>query len=136
MRLRVDAMAQIRRQTIVNDELPAHDAVRLGVSSSLEPAGSPKVAHLRLEARDDGFQVNLFIGYRLFLGDFQVLVGAPHVDQCRGQSRDGIAQHSVERRTEKRIESAFQMHERQRCIRDPVEERRSGIGRRHRTANI
>jgi hypothetical protein len=42
VRLSVDAAAQILGQTIVNDKLPAHDAVCLGISSSLEPTGFPE----------------------------------------------------------------------------------------------
>ena len=66
------------------------------LSSALEPAGFPEVAHLRLEARDDRLEVFLFIRQGLFLGDFQMLVRAPHVDQCRGQARKRIAKQRVE----------------------------------------
>jgi hypothetical protein len=107
----------------VNDKLAAHDAVRLRVSAALKPSGFPEQLHLLLEAVDDRVKVGLFIGNRLFFRDLLAFVGASPVDHGGDQPRERIAQHGIERRAEKGIKAALQVHEEGRCIRQPVQSR-------------
>ncbi len=120
----------------MDDELSAHDAMRLGVAAALEPAGLPELAHLLLEGRDDRIDVGLFAGKRSFLGDLQAFIRAPQVDQRRGQARERIAQQGIERGTEEGIKPALQMHQKKRYVTNPVQERRAGVGWRDRSTRV
>ena len=134
-RLRVDAVPQLGRQAVVDDELAAHDAVRLRVAAALEAAGLPEQPHLLVEARDDRVEIGLFVRDRLFLGDRQSFVRALPVDQRRRQPGDRIAKHGVEQpgaRTDRT--GCSSVHQEGRQIAQPVQERRAGIGWRRRSA--
>src|ERR1035441_2721965 len=102
-RLRIDAVTQLRGETVVNDKLPAYDAMRLRISPSLKPARLPEQSHLLFEARDDRVEVRLFIRQRLLLGDLQAFIRALPVDRGRDQARDRIAKHGIECRAEKGV---------------------------------
>ena len=120
----------------MDDELAAHDAVRLCVAAALESSGFPQIAHLRLKARNDRSDMGFFVGDRFFLCNSQTFVRALAVDQPRGQPRERIAQNGVERRTEERVEPTFQMHEEQRQLGEQVQNHRTGVGARHRTTDV
>src|SRR5262249_41831115 len=59
--LRENAVAQLRREIIMNDKLAAHNAMRFGVATSFEPARLPEPAHLFFKARYDRVEVWLFV---------------------------------------------------------------------------
>ena len=111
--LRVDAVPELRRQAVVDDELRTHDAVGLGVSAAFESARLPEPAHLRPEAIDDRLERRLFVRLHLFLGDLQSFVRALPVDQRGGRARDRIAQHRIEGRTNPGIDAPLQLQQSQ-----------------------
>src|SRR5207249_6274394 len=53
LRFGIDAALELWRQILVNNELAAHDTVRLGVSASLKATRFPESTHLRGKARYD-----------------------------------------------------------------------------------
>ena len=132
--LREDAVTELRRQAVVDDELRAHDAMGLGVAAALESARLPEPAHLRLEGVDDRLGHRFFVRLDPFLGELQSFVRALPVDQCGGQARDRIAQQRIEGRTHPGVDASLELQQPQRRVADPVEERRAGVGRRHRAA--
>src|SRR5579864_2723871 len=135
-RLRIYAVTQLRRDIVVNNKLPSHDALCLRISSAFETSRFPEQLHLLFEALDDRVQVRFFTGNRLFLSDSQAFVRALAVDQSGYQACDRIAKHGIERRTEKWIESAFQMYQGGRSIGQPVQERRAGVGFRYGSIRV
>jgi len=96
----------------VNDELGAHDAVRLGIAAALEPSRLPQQPHLFAEALDDGVDPRFFIRNRTLLGDLEAPVGTLAVDQGRGDAGNRIAQQRIKRRAIERIEAALKMNQR------------------------
>ena len=122
LRLGEDAVAELGRQAVVDDELGAHDAVRLGVAAALEAARLPEPAHLLLEAGDDRVDELLFVGQRLLLGELQAFVDALPVDQRGDEARERVAQHGIEGRAEEGIEAALDLDERERRVGDHVEQ--------------
>ena len=77
MRLREDAVAQLRRQVVVDDEFRAHDAVRLGVAAALVFAGPVVLAHVVAEASMIDGSTMPPRRERPLLGEHEALVRAP-----------------------------------------------------------
>src|SRR5262245_23270394 len=120
LRRGIDAVSKLRRKIVVNDKLPANDALSLGVSSSLKPAWFPESAHLRVKAFDDGVEIFLFARQKLFLGDFQAFVLAPFIHQCSDEARYWIAKGCVEYRSQPGIDSTFHLQKEHRRVAHPV----------------
>ena len=120
----------------MNDELAAHDAVGLGIAAALEAARLPQQTHLLFKALDDRVDPSFLVRNWPFLGELQPLVRPPPVDQGSDQLSYRIAQHRVERRTDERIEPAFQMDKSSQRVGQLVVEHRSGVGRRLGTADV
>ncbi len=136
LRLGEDAVPELCRQAVVDDELGADDAVRLGVAAALEAARLPEQAHLLLEAGDDRVDELLFARKRLLLGERQLLVDALGVDQEGHEARDRIAQHGIEGRADERIDAALELHQREQRVGKHVEEPRARVRGRHRSADV
>src|SRR6266480_8166842 len=74
LRLGIDAVAKLRRKIVVNDKLPAHDALSFRVSAALKSAGFPESSHLRGKTLDNRVEIFLLVRQQLFLSNFQALV--------------------------------------------------------------
>src|SRR5262245_50173495 len=57
LRLRIDPVAELLGQVVMDDELTPQNALRFGISAALETAGLPQTAHLLLERIDDRIDV-------------------------------------------------------------------------------
>jgi hypothetical protein len=112
----------------VHDELPANDAVGLGVAAALEPAGLPEAAHLAVEAGDDGVDPHVLVGDRPLLGDLQVLPGPASVDEARGEPGQRVAQHRVEGGPHERVDPPLEVDEERRRVGEPVQHGGARIG--------
>ena len=120
----------------MHDELGAHDAVRLGVAAALEAARLPQPRHLRAERLDDRVDELLLPGQQALLGEPEVLPHAAAIDQRGDQAGNGVAQRRVERRPHPGVEAPLEVQEFERQVRQQVEERRTGVGRRHRSTGV
>src|SRR4029450_6622643 len=74
LRLGIDAVAKLRRKIVVNDKLPAYDALSFGVPAALKSAGFPESSHLRDKALDNRAEIFLLVRQQFFLGKLQPLV--------------------------------------------------------------
>ena len=132
----VNAVPELRREIVMHDELPAHDAVRLRVSTALDATRLPEFAHLFSKGVDDRLEKLLLVRQRLFLRDLQALVAPLHVDQSRRQAGERIAQHGVESRAHPWIKAAFQSQQTAKRVADQVSHCRAGVGSRLWTAGV
>src|SRR6266481_1820644 len=53
LRVGIDAVAKLRRKIVVNDKLPAYNALSFRVSAALKSAGFPESSHLRGKTLDN-----------------------------------------------------------------------------------
>ncbi len=103
--------------------------MRLGISRALKVPSLPEPAHLIAHCRDDVVKMRLFIRLNSFLGQFEAVVLASHVDEGRGYVGQKLAKEFVEHGTEEGIDSAFEVNKQRRGIDDPIEQPDTSVSR-------